>query len=359
MFTEWEKLKIFYAEITSELSQEHLEQKRRTALQKKASHVSAVLSQYDEVEKTKQALQQAQAQVSEQKDPEFKDLFMQEVKDLQERLIVHEKALEEVLYPVDELADRDAYLEIRAGTGGQEAALFAGDLAKMYMHYADKKGWKVEISSESKTDLGGYKEIVLFIKGKNVFGSLRGESGGHRVQRVPATETAGRVHTSTVTVAVMPEAQEVDITINPNDLRIDVYRSSGAGGQHVNTTDSAVRVTHIPTGVVVACQDGRSQHKNKEMALKELRSRLLAHQEEQRHAEQSKMRKDQVGTGVRAEKNRTYNYPQNRVTDHQVDLTLKKLDMVMMGDLDEIVEALQSKARQDRQQQVSIFDLEI
>jgi peptide chain release factor 1 len=168
MFTEWEKLKSFYAEITSELSQEHLEQKRRTALQKKASHVSAVLSQYDEVEKTKQALQQAQAQVSEQKDPEFKDLFMQEVKDLQERLIVHEKALEEVLYPVDELADRDAYLEIRAGTGGQEAALFAGDLAKMYMHYADKKGWKVEISSESKTDLGGYKEIVLFIKGKDV-----------------------------------------------------------------------------------------------------------------------------------------------------------------------------------------------
>lgn len=359
MFTEWQKLKDFYASITSELSQEHLEPKRRIALQKKASHVSAVLSQYEVIENTKKALQQAQAQVSEQKDPEFKELFMQEIQDLQQQLLVQEKELEVLLYPIDDLADRDAYLEIRAGAGGQEAALFAGDLAKMYMYYADKMGWKVEISSESKTDLGGFKEIVLFIKGKNVFGALRGESGVHRVQRVPATETAGRVHTSTVTVAVMPEAQEVDVTINPNDLRIDVYRSSGAGGQHVNTTDSAVRVTHIPTGVVVACQDGRSQHKNKEMALKELRARLLAHQEEQRHAQQSKMRKDQVGTGMRAEKNRTYNYPQNRLTDHQIDLTLKNLDMVMMGALDEIVEALQLKFRQDLQSQISIFDLEI
>jgi peptide chain release factor 1 len=244
--------------------------------------------------------------------------------------------------------DRSVYLEIRAGAGGQEAALFAGDLQRMYTNYALKKGWRVEVDSLSTTDLGGMREVVLHIEGRGVFGHLRFESGVHRVQRVPQTETQGRVHTSTATVAVLPEAEEVDVTINPADLRIDTFRAGGAGGQHVNKTDSAIRITHVPTGTVVSCQEDRSQHKNRAKAMKMLQSRLLAVQMEKQQLEMSQQRKEQVGTGDRAEKVRTYNFPQNRVTDHQVDVTLKKLDMVMEGALDEIVDALRKKARESR-----------
>ena len=240
-------------------------------------------------------------------------------------LALKQRELDDILYPADERNDRSVYLEIRAGAGGQEAALFVADLQKMYTNYAQKMHWRVSVESVSTTDFGGFREIILHIQGKGVYGHLRYESGVHRVQRVPATETQGRIHTSTVTVAVLPEAEEVDVTINPSDLRIDVYRSSGAGGQHVNTTDSAVRVTHIPTGVAVACQEERSQHKNKAKAMKLLQSRLLAAQMEKSEAEMRKQRKEQVGTGERAEKVRTYNFPQNRVTDHQVDVTLKSL----------------------------------
>jgi peptide chain release factor 1 len=253
-----------------------------------------------------------------------------------------------LLAPAEELDDRDVYLEIRAGTGGQEAALFAGDLMRMYTAYAQSKGWRVTLESESTTDLGGYREVILHIKGHGAYGHFKFESGVHRVQRVPTTETQGRVHTSTVTVAVMPEADEVDVQINPSDLRIDVYRSSGAGGQHVNTTDSAVRITHIPTGVAVACQEERSQHKNKAKAMKMLQSRILAAQVEKQRAEMSKLRKEQVGTGERAEKVRTYNFPQNRITDHQVDITLKNLDVVMTGALDPIIDGLMAQEREER-----------
>lgn len=217
--------------------------------------------------------------------------------------------------------------------------------------YAAKKQWRTSIVSESHTDLGGFREVVIHVEGKNVYGHLKQEAGVHRVQRVPATETSGRIHTSTATVAVFPEAEEVEFTINPSDLRIDVYRASGAGGQHVNTTDSAVRITHIPTGVVVACQDERSQHKNKAKALKVLQSRLYAVHKEKQEAETSAARKEQVGSGTRSEKVRTYNYPQNRVSDHQVEVTLNKLDMVMEGDLDDIIIPLMKKDLEDRRSQ--------
>ena len=228
--------------------------------------------------------------------------------------------------------------------------MFAGDLQRMYTNYAERTGWKVFVEEASPTDLGGFKDIVLFIKGKGVYGHLKRESGVHRVQRVPATETAGRIHTSTATVAVLPEAEDIDVTINPADLRIDTFRSGGAGGQHVNKTESAIRITHIPTGIVVSCQEDRSQHKNKAKALKMLQSRILAAQMEQQEQERSKQRKEQVGTGERAEKVRTYNFPQNRVTDHQVDLTLKHLDTVMEGNLDEIIQALRDKELQEREE---------
>ncbi len=265
-----------------------------------------------------------------------------------QKLLLLSRLLNLCLFPPDERDDRSVFLEIRAGAGGQEAALFAADLMRMYMMYALEKGWKTSVVSESSTDLGGYREVVLHIEGPGVFGHLKFESGVHRVQRVPKTETQGRIHTSTVTVAVLPEAEEVEMTINPADLRIDVFRAGGAGGQHVNKTESAVRITHIPTGVVVSCQDDRSQHKNKATAMKVLKSRLLQQQREKNEAEASKQRKEQVGTGERAEKVRTYNFPQNRVTDHQVDVTLKKLDRVLEGDMDEIIQPLREKERNNR-----------
>jgi len=358
MFDQWDKLQELHDRVTQELTQAHLDPKRRALLQKKASQCSNVLQKHKEIEELEAQLTLLEQQAEENADQELAELFRQEIIDVEKQVAQKQAHVEDLIYPADEFADRDAYLEIRAGAGGQEAALFVGDLLKMYMHYADRQGWHAEITTESKTDLGGFKEVVLFIHGKNVFEALRNESGVHRVQRVPATETAGRVHTSTVTVAVMPEAEEIDITINPQDLRVDVYRSGGAGGQHVNTTDSAVRITHIPTGVAVACQEERSQHKNKAKALKVLRARLFAFEEEKRQLERSKARKEQVGSGMRAEKIRTYNYPQNRITDHQVDVTIKNLDMFMMGGMDEILDALKEKNRKERQQQSSLLEFE-
>jgi len=281
-------------------------------------------------------------------DAEYKALLDEEEVSLDRQVSESGFELEKLLFPPDDRDNRSVFLEIRAGTGGQEAALFAGDLARMYLLYAPKKHWRASIVSESPTDLGGFRDIVLHIEGKNVFGHLKQEAGVHRVQRVPSTETAGRIHTSTATVAVFPEAEEVEFTINPNDLRIDVYRASGAGGQHVNTTDSAVRITHIPTGVVVACQDERSQHKNKAKALKELQSRLYSTHKEKQDAEMSAQRKEQVGSATRSEKARTYNYPQNRVTDHQAGITLNKLDIIMEGNLDDILEPLMKQDLEER-----------
>lgn len=344
----WEQIKARYNVLTQQLLNTALDSVTRNKVQKELSHISALLAKREEVNGLEKKIDEARQQLEETHDEELKILFHDEIADLKEQLESVREDLDVLMYPPNELDDRPVYLEIRAGAGGQEAALFAADLMNMYINYAHKKGWRVTVDSSSTTDLGGIREVVLHIQGKDVYGYLKHESGVHRVQRVPATETSGRVHTSTATVAVLPEAKDVDVTINPEDLRIDVYRSSGAGGQHVNTTDSAVRITHIPTGVVVACQDERSQHKNKAKAMKILQSRLLAYQVEQQEAERSKKRKELVGGGMRAEKVRTYNFPQNRVTDHQVNLTLKKLDMILEGDLDEIIQALWKKEQEAR-----------
>ena len=350
----WDSLQKRYDELSQLLSNPSIDSSKRTLLQKEFSHISGVLEKHKEITEIERKIEQTKKDESETHDPELKQMFAVELDEFQLQLVLKQRELDDILFPTDERNNRSVYLEIRAGAGGQEAALFVADLQKLYTNYALKKRWKVNVESISPTDLGGYREIILYVQGKGAYGHLKYESGVHRVQRVPATETQGRVHTSTVTVAVLPEAEEVDVTINPSDLRIDVYRSSGAGGQHVNTTDSAVRVTHIPTGVAVACQEERSQHKNKAKAMKLLQSRLLAAQLEVQEAKMRKERKEQVGTGERAEKVRTYNFPQNRVTDHQVDVTLKKLDMVMEGDLDEIIEALMQKEREERKKNPSL-----
>ena len=273
-------------------------------------------------------------------DPEMKELAKAELPDLEEQQADLEEQLRLLLIPKDPNDEKNIILEIRAGTGGDEAALFAADLFRMYTRYAERNRWKVEVMSTSETSGGGFKEVIALISGERVYSRLKFESGTHRVQRVPDTETQGRIHTSACTVAVLPEVEDVDIVIKPADLRIDLYRASGAGGQHVNKTESAVRLTHIPTGVVVSCQDGKSQHKNKAQALKVLKSRIYDQMLAEQHAEMAADRKDQVGSGDRSERIRTYNYPQGRCTDHRIGLTLYKLDAIMQGDVDEIIEAL-------------------
>ncbi len=278
-------------------------------------------------------------------DPDIKAMAQEEIAAAEEELPKLEQQLKVLLLPKDPLDEKNTILEIRAGTGGEEASLFAADLFRMYTRYAEVKGWKVEVMSESPSDSGGYKEIICLISGDRVYSHLKFEAGTHRVQRVPATETQGRIHTSAATVAVMPEAEEVDVEIRPEDLRIDIYRASGAGGQHVNKTESAVRITHIPTGTVVTCQDERSQHKNKARAMKVLASRILAAERERQSNEQSADRKAQVGSGDRSERIRTYNFPQGRCTDHRINLTLYSLDRIMEGELDPLFEALATAAQ--------------
>lgn len=274
-------------------------------------------------------------------DPDMADMAQEEITAGEAELIRLEDELQRLLLPKDPDDQRPAYVEIRAGTGGDESALFAGDLARMYTRYAANMGWKVEIMSANESELGGYKEVVLRIEGDNVYGLLRFESGGHRVQRVPATETQGRIHTSACTVAVMPEpdAQQA-ITLNPADLRIDTFRASGAGGQHINKTDSAVRVVHIPTGIVAECQDGRSQHNNKAKALQVLQARIQEKERKEREAKEAALRKGLIGSGDRSDRIRTYNFPQGRLTDHRINLTLYKLLNIMEGDLGDVIEAL-------------------
>ncbi|MAM33622.1 MAG: peptide chain release factor 1 [Micavibrio sp.] len=307
--------------------------------------------EYADLEDVVQAIKTYQSAQDEFKDlegllddPEMKEIAQEEYYALKEKLPELEKKLRLALIPKDADDSKNVILEIRAGTGGDEAALFAGDLFGMYKGLASDKGWRIEIMELSESDVGGYKEIIAQMTGKDVFASMKFESGVHRVQRVPETESGGRIHTSAATVAVLPEAEDVDIEVNDADLRIDVYRASGAGGQHVNKTESAVRITHVPTGVVVAIQDESSQHKNKAKALKILQSRLYDAQRQKLAAERSEDRKSQVGSGDRSERIRTYNYPQGRVTDHRINLTLYKLDDIMAGaGLDEMIEALRSE----------------
>ncbi|HEU4620760.1 MAG TPA: peptide chain release factor 1 [Burkholderiaceae bacterium] len=285
-------------------------------------------------------------------DASMRDFALAEIDAAKERIVALEDRLRIALLPRDPNDDKPLYLEIRAGTGGDESALFAGDLLRMYLRYAERRGWKTELVSESVSDLGGYKEVIVRIEargdGDGAYSRLKFESGGHRVQRVPATEAQGRIHTSACTVAVMPEAEEVDVQISPDDLRIDVFRASGAGGQHVNKTESAVRITHIPTGIVAECQDDRSQHRNKDRAMKVLAARLKAVQTQAQAAHEAATRRSLIGSGDRSERIRTYNFPQGRVTDHRINLTLYKLQFVMDGDLDDLTNALIAEHQADQ-----------
>lgn len=307
-------------------------------LSRERAEIDPVVELFKSYESTEADLETAMEMMS---DPELKEMGEEEMKAAKDRIAELEEALQLELLPKDPDDGRGVFLEIRAGTGGDESAIFTGDLFRMYSRYAEEKGWKVEVMSENPSEMGGYREIIARIDGDGVYGCLKYESGAHRVQRVPETESQGRVHTSACTVAILPEADELaEVTLNPADLRIDTFRASGAGGQHINKTDSAVRVTHIPTGIVAECQDDRSQHKNKARALSVLAARINDIQRQEQQAKESAERKSLVGTGDRSERIRTYNYPQGRVTDHRINLTLYKLQQIMEGSLDELTGAL-------------------
>ncbi len=310
-------------------------------LMKEHSELTPIVEKYKELQDAKKSEQEALEILAEPNlDKDFKELAEEELKTAKENIAVFSDQLKILLLPKDPNDQKNVIIEIRGGAGGEEAALFAGSLFRMYSMYAESKRWNIEISNANETELGGYKEISFMIEGEGAYSRFKYESGVHRVQRVPDTETQGRIHTSTVTVAVLPEADEVELEINPADLKIDTFRSSGAGGQHINKTSSAIRVTHIPTGTVVECQDERSQFKNKDKALKILRARLFD-EEQRKHDEAiASDRKSQVGTGDRSERIRTYNYPQGRVTDHRIGLTLYKLEQILNGDLDEVIDSL-------------------
>jgi len=312
---------------------------RLRELSREHSELRKLMEAYEPFRRVEARLAEAE-ELSAGDDPELAGLAREDLPGLRVEKAELEEKLKGLLVPKDPLDGKNIILEIRAGTGGEEAGLFARDLFQMYSHYAERQGWKMEILSLSPSEQGGFKEVIAQVSGREVYGRLRYESGVHRVQRVPATEAQGRIHTSAVTMAVLPEAEEIDLKIEESDLKIDVYRSGGPGGQSVNTTDSAVRITHKPTGMVVICQDERSQHKNKAKALKILRSRLLEMERERRQEERASLRRGMVRTGDRSEKIRTYNYPQNRVTDHRIGLTLHKLDRFLEGEIDEMVESL-------------------
>ncbi len=311
------------------------------------AHLQSIVTEFEHFKQLSSGIADARHLVNEEKDPEMREMAKEELEELEEKLEKSDIELKKLLVPRDPMDGKNTIMEIRAGTGGEEAALFAADLFRMYSHYAEDRHWKIEILSLNETGIGGLKEIIFSVAGKEVYGSMRWESGVHRVQRVPSTESGGRIHTSAVTVAVLPEAEETDITINQEELKIDVYRSSGPGGQSVNTTDSAVRITHLPTGLVVICQDEKSQIKNRAKALRVLRARLYEKEEEKKQRERAENRKSQVGSGDRSERIRTYNYPQNRVTDHRINLTLYKLDIILQGAMTEIIDALKYHAGEE------------
>ena len=315
---------------------------------KEHSDLSPIVEKYREYKKAGQDLADAKDMLDQSNDEELRQLAKEEIRLLQDQIDSSAGELMVLLLPKDPNDEKNVIVEIRSGAGGDEAALFAGDLFRMYMRYAERRRWKTEILNANESDIGGFKEIVFMIQGKSVYSRMKYESGVHRVQRIPVTESGGRIHTSTVTVAVLPEAEEVDVDLNMNDVRIDVFRSSGNGGQSVNTTDSAIRVTHFPTGIVISCQDEKSQLKNKDKALKILRAKLYDLELEKQRSQVSAERRSQVGTGDRSERIRTYNFPQNRVTDHRVDLTLHRLDMVLDGDLDEIMDTLITTAQAEK-----------
>ena len=324
------------AALSSEDAARDLKLLRR--LNQEHTEISEVLDHFGSYQQAERDLSAAEQMAG---DPEMRAFAMEEIGLARERLGGELASIEQLLLPRDPNDARNAIMEIRAGTGGDESALFAGDLLRMYLRYAERRGWKTEILSASESELGGYKEVIVQIEGDKVFGQLKFESGGHRVQRVPVTEAQGRIHTSACTVAVMAEAEEAgDVQVSPDDLRIDVFRASGAGGQHVNKTESAVRITHLPSGIVAECQDDRSQHRNRDKAMKVLLARLRDVQQRELHAKEAAHRKSLIGSGDRSERIRTYNFPQGRVTDHRINLTLYKLQPMMDGDLDDLTNAL-------------------
>jgi peptide chain release factor 1 len=350
MLDRLERLKARFTEVETEIQNPDLLKNaaRYKETMREHAYLAKLMEEYGRYRETEKEIAGAKELVKDTDDAEMREMAKEELKELEARLASSEKELKVLLIPPDPLEEKNIIMEIRGGTGGEEAALFAADLFRMYTRYAESKGWKYEVMSSNETELGGYKEITFSISGKYVYGSLRYESGVHRVQRVPATEASGRIQTSAATVAVLPEAEETEIEIRPQDLRIDVMRAGGPGGQCVNTTDSAVRLTHIPTGIVVIQQDEKSQIKNKAKAMRVLRTRLFELEENKKNAERAADRKSQVGSGDRSERIRTYNFPQNRLTDHRINLTLYKLDAVMQGDLDELVEGLAIAAREEQ-----------
>ncbi len=341
MFEKIKDIEVRFKELEKFLSDPEIirEQDLYRQYTKEHSDIGPVVSEYRRFRDLKAEVEENEALLTD-KDEEIRELAKEELEALELKLDESEDRLKLLLVPKDPNDEKNIFLEIRAGAGGDEASLFAADLFRMYSRYADMNGWRVEIMSQNVIGVGGFKEIIALIEGRGAYSRLKYESGVHRVQRVPETEAQGRIHTSTITVAILPEAEDIEIEVNPNDLRIDTYRSTGHGGQSVNTTDSAVRITHLPTDLVVTCQDEKSQHKNKTKAMRVLKARLLDLMIQKQRLERSEDRKSQVGTGDRSERIRTYNYPQGRVTDHRIGLTLYKLDAILMGNIDELIDAL-------------------
>ncbi len=341
MFAKIREIEQRYDELEKDLGRPDIIQDQKTYQKylKEHSALSPIIATFREYKSVQDEIESSKSLLDDP-DPEMRKLAKEEIDTLKQSLMELENKLKILLLPKDPNDEKNILLEIRAGTGGEEAALFAADLFRMYSRYAEAKGWKTEILSQHPTGIGGFKEIILLIEGQRVYSRLKFESGVHRVQRVPETEAQGRIHTSAVTVAVLPEAEEIDVEIDPEDLRVDVFRASGHGGQHVNTTDSAVRITHLPTGLVVTCQDEKSQHKNKAKAMKVLRSRLYELQQAEQQSKISQERRNMVGSGDRSERIRTYNFPQGRVTDHRIGLTLYKLEDILQGELDMVIEPL-------------------
>lgn len=348
MIDKLEEIESRFKELETQISDPDImkDMNRYKEIAQEHSHLQETVSEIHNYRRISEEIEDARIMLHDEKDPDMKEMAHEELHGLEESLEECEERLKTLLIPKDPMDSKNIIMEIRAGTGGDEAALFASDLFRMYSRLAETRKWKVEIMSSNEINLGGFKEISFSISGKHVFGDLKYESGVHRVQRVPATESGGRVHTSAVTVAVLPEAEDTDIEIKQEELKIDVYRSSGPGGQSVNTTDSAVRITHLPTGVVVTCQDEKSQIKNKAKALRVLRARLFEAEEARKAKERADERKSQVGSGDRSERIRTYNFPQNRLTDHRINLTLYKLDGIMEGNLEEVIESLKLSDRE-------------
>ncbi|HHY06690.1 MAG TPA: peptide chain release factor 1 [Clostridia bacterium] len=354
MFEKLKQLAERYQELTRLISDPEVIAKQNEWQKYTKEHavLEEIVTVYREYKRVLENIAENEGLLESESEPEFKELVELDLAELEIKKATLEKELKALLVPRDPNDEKNVIIEIRGGTGGEEAALFAADLLKMYSRYAEQKGWKVEMLASHYTDIGGFKEAIVMIEGKGAYSRLKFESGVHRVQRVPVTESGGRIHTSAATVAVLPEAEEVDVEISPNEIRVDLFCSSGPGGQSVNTTQSAVRITHLPTGIVVSCQDEKSQHKNKDKAMKVLRARVLEKRQEEQSGEMAQARRVMVGSGDRSERIRTYNFPQGRVTDHRINLTSYRLEEILQGDLDEFIEALITTEQAEKLKQV-------